>query len=310
MLTGRRLAPVRLLARWRLAVAAAVLALVGGCSLVGVAYENSDLWLLHAAEDYVPLRPAQREQLKLALRARLEQHRTRELPRYVELLDRAQLAAADGLTTAEVESLLDRLQALAGELVRGTAPPVAAVLADLDDTQRAHLAGRLRAGNQDYDDDYVRPPPAKRLAKRAKAAGKQLAHWTGELTQAQREQVGEITRAWPDVAGRWLAYRTSRSDGLVTLLKRRAGAAEIEDFLVSRWVRHEGQPPDLERDVAATRRGIVALIVALDGSLSPAQRKALLARIAGYRADLAALLPRGVSAVAAAGAPATAVARD
>jgi hypothetical protein len=295
--------------RWRLALAAALLALLGGCSLVGIAYENADLWLLHEAEDYVALRPAQRDQLKVALKSRLEQHRTRELPRYVEFLDEALAAASDGLTPTEVETLLGRLQGLAAELVAGTVPPVAAALAGLDDAQRAQLAERLRAGDRRYEEDYVLPARDARLAKRAKAARKQLAHWTGDLTPGQRERVAELVRAWPDVAGRWLAYRKGRTDGLVALLQRGAGKAEIERYLESRWVRHEGQPADLERDVAATRSGIVALVVALDGSLSPAQRKALLDRIRGYRADLAALLPRGAPVVATTAPPEAAAVR-
>ena len=295
--------------RWRLALAAALLALLGGCSLVGVAYENADLWLLHEAEDYVSLRPTQREQLKVALRTRLEQHRARELPRYVEVLDQALAAASDGLTPAEVESLLGRLQGLVTELVSGTVPPVASVLAELDDAQRAQLAERLRAGDRRYEEDYVLPARDARVAKRAKAARKQLAHWTGDLTPGQRERVAEVTRAWPDVAGRWLAYRKGRTDGLVALLDSGPGKTEVESYLVSRWVRHEGQPADLERDVAATRSGIVALVVALDGSLSTAQRKALLDRIRAYRADLAALLPRATPVVASTAPPEAAAVR-
>ena len=288
---------------WRLALAACWLALLGGCSLVGIAYENADLWLLHEAEGYVPLRPAQRARLEVALHDRLEQHRARELPAYVALLDRAQAAAADGLTTAEVESLLSRVQELAAELVRGTAPAIAVVLADLDEAQRARLTERLRAGDSDYAADHVLPGSDKRSAKRAKATRKQLVHWVGDLTSAQREQVGELTRAWPDVAAGWHAYRVVRTDGLLALLQRRADAGEIERYLVSRWVRHEGQPPEVERDVAATRSGMIGLIVALDGSLNASQRKALLDRLRGYRNDLAALLPHGVPAVAAAGLP-------
>jgi hypothetical protein len=296
-------------ARWGLALVSALVLLLGGCSLVGVAYQNADLWLLHQAEAYVPLRPAQRERLEIALRTRLVQHRVRELPAYVALLDRAQEAAADGLTTAEVESLLSRVQELAAELVRGTVPAIVSVLADLDEAQRARLAERLRAGDRDYEADYVLPPSDKRLAKRAKTARGQLTHWTGDLTPAQRERVGELTRTWPDMAASWHAYRVSRTDGLLALLQSRADAGEIGPYLVSGWVRHDHQPPDLERDVAATRSGMIGLIVALDGSLSASQRRALLDRLRGYRDDLAALLPRGAPAVAAAAAP-DAAARD
>lgn len=293
---------------WRLALVAALVALLGGCSLVGLAYENADLWLLHEVDEYVVLRPAQRERLRVALRTRLEQHRARELPAYIDFLDRAHAAAADGLTTAEVEQLLARIQGLAAELVRETIPAVAPVLADIDEGQRVHLAARLQAGDRKYEEDYIRPAAAKRLAKRAKATGKQLAHWIGDLSPAQRERVGDLTRAWPDVAARWLTYRAARTEGLMALLQRRADPADLQDYLVSRWVRHEGQADDLGRDVAAIRGGIVTLIVAVDGSLTPSQRKALLDRLAGYRADLAALLPRGAPAMASVAVPGMAAA--
>ena len=289
--------------RWWVSCTMVLLALLAGCSLVSIAYNNADLWLLDEVGGYVPLGTGQKERLRVALRARLERHRAPELPRYVELLDEAHVAAADGLSEAEVESLMERVQALAGELVAGTAPQIAALLAELDDSQRAHLATRLRAADRSYREDFVLPPAAKRLTKRAKVATHQLRHWVGDLNPAQRARITELTQAWPDLAERWHGYRAARTQGLVDLVQLRGDAATLERFLVSRWVLHEDRPPDLERDVAVTRRGIVELIVALDGALSAAQRKTLLDRLRGYRDDLAALLPPTAPAIASARVP-------
>ena len=137
-----------------------------------------------------------------------------------------------------------------------------------------------------------------------------LEFWTGDLTEAQRARVAAVVRTWPDVAGEWHAYRAARTAGLVELLRGRPGATAIERYLASRWLAHDGRSETLATGATGLRQGIVELIVAVDGTLSSAQRAAFLERVRGYRDELAAQLPtRGPAMASARAAEATAAAR-
>lgn len=275
----------------RLAVAAVAAALLAGCSLVGIAYNSADRWLLHQADHYLALRDGQRDRLGIALRERLAEHRTRELADYVDFLDRVHRAAADGLDGTEVEALVTRAEGLVRTTVAGTLSPIAEVLATLQPAQVEHLLATLEEDDRRFRKTAVKPTGQARADRRTKSAVRLLEHWTGELTDAQRERVAAQVGTWPDLAADWHGYRTARTAGLIERLRDRPDAATIERYLAARWVTYDGRGAVLESGAAALRRGIVDLIVATDGALSPEQRAAFLKRVRGYRDDLAALVP-------------------
>lgn len=284
----------------RLGVAAILATLLAACSLVGIAYNSADRWLLYQADVFLDLRDAQRESLRAALRERLADHRARELADYVEFLDRVHRAAGDGLDVAEVDAFVARAETLVRTTVAGTLPAIAAVLSTLQPAQIEHLKAALEDGDRQYRKTSVQPSAERRVARRTKSAVRILEHWTGDLTAAQRERVAGLVRAWPDVAAEWGAYRTARTAGLIALLRSQPDAAAIQRFLASRWLGHEGRSASLEADATALRRGIVDLVVAVDASLSAEQRAAFLKRVRAYRDELAALLPARSPAVAGA----------
>ena len=275
----------------RLGLATFCAALLIGCSLLGVAYKQADRWLLHEADDYLDLSDDQREPLRAVLRQRLEVHRTRELAGYVDFLDRAHAAAGDGLDAAEVDSLATQLQGLVQTTLAGTLPAIAGVLAALEPGQVAHLQARLEADDQRFRKRSVVATVQRRADRQTKTTVGAIEHWTGDLSTAQRERVAKRVRAWPPVAADWHAYRVARTAGLIELLRGSAEPSTVERYLASRWVAHDGRSAALESGVAGLRRGILDLIVEVDGSLTGVQRTALLRRIRRYRDEFAALVP-------------------
>lgn len=282
----------------RLGLPALLAALLVGCSLVGMAYNSADRWLLHQADSYLDLRDGQREQLRSALRQRLAEHRAGELADYVDFLDRVNRAAGDGLDAVEVDTLAGRLQELVRTTFAGTLPAIAGVLATLEPAQVDHLRARLEDDDRGYRKGAVQPTAQTRAERRTKTAVRALEHWTGELTAPQRARVSELTRTWPDLAGEWHAYRTARTSGLIGLLRSRPAAAAIERYLASRWLLQDWRDAGLGSGAAALRRGIVDLIVEVDGSLTATQRAAFLKRVRAYRDDLAGVLPSRRPAIA------------
>jgi len=294
--------------RFRLSLAALLGAVLVGCSLVQLAYNNADQWLLREANRYLDLTDQQRQQLRLALRQRLEQHRARELAGFVEFFDDAERAAADGLARDEVETLMTRLQQLAETSIGGTVRPIADVLAGLAPDQFDHLKVALADDDRRYRKRYVKPAAQRRVEKRTKFAIGAIEHWTGDLNPAQQKLVSRQVGGWPDLSEEWSRYRTARSDGLVELLRSKPPSATVERYLISRWLTHDGRGSALQAGVATVRDGIVELLVAVDASLTAEQRAALLAKLRHYRDELAGLLPsRGRALAAATVSPAVAL---
>jgi hypothetical protein len=294
----------------RLLLPALVAALLVGCSLVQLAYNHADQWVLREADRYLSLRDGQRQQLKAALRERLERHRVEELSDFVDFLDQVERAAVDRLAAAEVEALMVRLEGLVETTLAGTVPPIAAVLATLEPDQLDHLRATLADDDRRYRKRYVQPAAERRVAKRTKAAVRALEHWTGELSAGQRERVGELVSGWPDLADEFLGYRKARTAGLVALLEGRPGADAIGRYLVARWLLYEGRNPRLVEGAAVLRAGIADLIVTVDAALTPEQRAAFLGRVRDYRDELASLLPSPRPALADSRVPTAASAFD
>ena len=287
----------------RLSLAALLAALVAGCSLVQLAYNHADQWLLREADRYLELTDPQRERLRAALRDRLEQHRAEELAGFVDFLAEAERAASDGLGRQEVATLMIRLQQLAEASVGGTIPAVADVLAGLAPDQVDHLRTVLADDDRRYRKRYVKPAAQRRVEKRTKFTVGAIEHWTGDLSSAQQQLVARQIGGWPDLSEEWSRYRTARTDGLIELLSTRPTPGTVERYLAARWLAHDGRSAALQAGVAAVREGIVDLLVAVDASLTAEQRARLLAKLRHYRDELADLLPSRGGALAAAGMP-------
>jgi hypothetical protein len=284
----------------RLSLAALLAAFVAGCSLVQLAYNHADQWLLREADRYLELTDPQRQRLRAALRERLEQHRATELAGFVDFFAEAERAASDGLGRDEVATLMTRLQRLAEASVGGTIPPIADVLAGLAPDQIDHLRTVLADDDRRYRKRYVKPAAQRRVEKRTKFTVGAIEHWTGELDSAQQQLVSRQIAAWPDLSEDWSRYRTARSDGLIELLRNRPEPAMVERYLTSRWLAHGGRSPALQGGVTTVRDGIVDLLVAVDASLTAEQRARLLAKLRHYREELGDLLPSRRGALAAA----------
>lgn len=284
----------------RLLLAALVATGLVGCSLVQLAYNHVDQWLLREADRYVELTDPQRQRLRAALRERLEQHRATELAGFVDFFAEAERAAADGLARDEAESLMIRLQQLVETSVAGTIPPIADVLAGLAPEQVDHLQATLADDDRRYRKRYVQPAAQRRVEKRTRFTVGAIEHWTGDLNAAQLGLVSQEIGAWPDLSAEWSAYRTDRTDGLIELLRSNPAPAMVERYLISRWLTHDGRSPALQAGVATVRGGLVDLLVAVDASLTTQQRAAFLAKLRHYRDELADLLPSRRGALAAA----------
>lgn len=211
----------------RLIAVGALLAVVAGCSMARLAYEQLDRLVRWELGRYVSLTADQRTVFDREFAVFWRWHREEELPVWVDEL-RALAAQLDPGTTIDrgrIEATSTRLSEIMRRVSGRFAPIACAVAPQLDAAQVADVLDGV-----DEDIDELREEQVDIAAEDAHRAlrrsiEKGLRRWLGALTDAQEQ----IIRAWvadrPSVAGAWLDYRRRWRAELESALNQRADAA-------------------------------------------------------------------------------------
>lgn len=277
-------------ARPRGALAFALVLVAAGCSMADFAYDLAPRIALRYVDDYLQLSNRQAEHALQLFRERHALHARDELPRYYAFLVGTRAAASDGITLAEVDSILGGVQALAELGVARTIPAAASILAGLDGDQLDALDERLAESAAEYREELDDDHKGRRIGETLEDVEK----WLGSITEPQRELLTRELRAMTETAPQWLAWRIERNAGLVKLLREQGGQDRIEAFLAGYWLRREGLPEGLQAATDANRARYSAMIVALDATLSTAQRQHALERLTEYTEMVVDMMPEEI----------------
>lgn len=262
--------------------------LVVGCSHVSIFYRTADLFLEKYADDYLSLDRGQLAAWKPTLTDGLARHRREELPYLAAFFDGFHDAAQAGFKAADTECLLDAFEDLYHRHFRLAAELAAPLLVSLRPQQIRALERKFA---EDAWDKAGESPARveRRLRRRAERWTKSAKWWTGPLTGDQRQIIRQVTRAMPDTAADWAAYRGARQAGLIRLLDRQAGELEMCRYLTDWLANHKDLPPPLRTAKQAIRRQLVRLFVRLDASFSQTQRTHFKKRLTNLRDDFMGL---------------------
>ena len=149
-----------------LAVAWLACALLAGCSTLRLGYTNLPEITYWWLDGYVDLNSDQSVRLKADLSDMHDWHRREELPRYIELLQQAELMARNDITPAQVCQVLDQLQTHARTLLLQTAPAGARLAVTLQPEQIEHMARKFAKNEAQFRAEWLEPSPARRHDKR------------------------------------------------------------------------------------------------------------------------------------------------
>jgi hypothetical protein len=260
-----------------------------GCSRTELLYRNADWLITRWADAQLGLSGAQRGAWEPQLEAALERHRREELPRLVAWLGSAEQGAAQGLGMDELACLADWAEALYERHALLAVSLALPLLQELGPEQVAHLRRRWQERNAEYRADYLHGSPRQQDAARAERYRERIERWTGKLNPAQREMVAGSSRALPNLAALWLAYREDRQAGLLALLDAGAPPQDLRAYLLGWWVDLAGRSPELASASAQARDETLALLSRLDASLTPDQRRTLEERLGRLGRELRGL---------------------
>lgn len=269
----------------------ALAALLGACSAIKLGYNNLDdvaYWWLDGYLDFTETQaPRVREDL-----ARLHVwHRSAELPRLADMLQRMEQLAPGEVTPAQACAFVTEARERLNAAAERAEPAVVTLAMSLEPAQLQHLERKYRKNDADYRKDWLALSPADLKDKRFKQVLDRSEMIYGRLGEEQQAVVRQqLDRSVFDPA-RILAERERRQqDALQTLRKVTVPGLSLTDArtLMRGYLERAQNSPD-----AAWRAYQDTLIqegcrsfAAAHAATTPAQRENAVRRLRAYQRDL------------------------
>lgn len=272
----------------RLAAALAVLSLAA-CSATRLAYDNAETYLHWQAGRYLELDGEQDRALNTRIAAFMAWHRAQALPEYARLADEAGRRFADGLSREDLVWGYDSLRMQARESLRAAAGEIAVLLDRLTPEQIVLLENRLQDDNYKFAEEHMRGTPEERRKRRLRRNLERLEDWLGTLGDAQIGRVRQYAERVPLDDELRDRERKRLQGELLAMLRAREASRRLPD-----WAAHWDRDRELAYAAAIRIRlaAYVDMLIDLDASLSPGQRRRAAARLRGYAGDFRLLAGR------------------
>ena len=268
-----------------------LLALLGGCGLLRLAYGQADAWAFRWLDGYVDFDDAQSLQVRDALGAWFAWNRKTQLADYAALLDRIEVAVAADATQEQVCGGWDEVRRLIDRGLEQAVPAMAAVGATLQPAQIANVERRYAKGNREFRDEHLQADPVQRRKAAVRRVVIRAESLYGDLDDTQRERIALQVGASPYDPQRALDEREQRQRDVVRVL-RRLGAGELDAAQAQGAVRAllsqvERSPREAYRRYAERLVQHNCVMAAdIHNTTTPAQRRTASQKLKGWAAEL------------------------
>jgi hypothetical protein len=279
----------------RHALLASALLLVGGCSTLRLAYNQSDdlvYWWLDRHADFTA---EQKPQVREALADLHLWHRQHQLPEYIALLQRLRSIAPRDISAEQVCTTTQEMQASYLQLLRHVEPAAARIVVQLKPEQLRKIRQRYDKINEDWREEWLDGPADKRLRYRVKQALNRLENFYGPLEPAQRDLLQQwVAGSGFDPAISYAERERRQADSLQTFQRMAQEGGASAQPLLHAWVdRAFSSPVPKHREYSqAVWQANCEGFARLHNSTTPEQRQRLAATLLGYENDLRAVLKR------------------
>jgi len=250
-----------------------------GCSTVRVVYDNADTYLRWRATHYLDIDGAMADELEERIAAFMAWHRAQALPKYAQILDEAAQRFDRHLAPADLNWGYDSVMTQAKESLRMAAVQGAPLLDRLDAKQIANLERRLADDNRRFARENLRGDERERRKRRTERTAERVEDWVGRLTKAQVERVAQYAERAPlldDFRDR--DHKRLQAEFLA-IVRAHDAKKRLTEFAAT-WDR--GRDPAYVAALEASRKEFYAMLLDLERSLTPEQRKRALGELHRY----------------------------
>lgn len=163
----------------------AALTLLQGCSAIKLAYNNAPefgYWWLDAYADF---NESQSPKVRAELSRLLLWHRTEELPKIAELLQKAQRLATADTSAAPVCALFADTRLRFNAVTAQAEPATVSLAMSLSPDQITHIERKFAKNNAEWRSDWLKLTPPERIEKRLKSNLERSEEFYGKLEDRQ-----------------------------------------------------------------------------------------------------------------------------
>ena len=272
----------------------AALLVLPGCSAVKLAYNNVPDLAYWWIDGYVDLNETQTPRVRDELGRLHQWHRSAELPRIADLLQKLQRMAPADTTPEQVCALFGDVRARVDALTTRAEPAAVALAMSLGAAQLTHLEEKYTKANLEWREEWSKGTDSERQARRLKSSIERGEQFYGTLEERQTAVLrNAIARAEFDPQ---LSYteRLRRQQDLLQTLRNvsatgpapRPGVAQATSALRAYLDRSINSPNPVYR--AYSERSIqdsCRSIAQLHNATTPEQRERAVRRLAAYERD-------------------------
>lgn len=287
--------PVPIARRLIIGLLCAAMALLSGCSMVRLGYNQApDLayWWLDAYADF---NDNQTPRVREALGQWFAWNRRTQLPDYVALLQRAQAEVQADTTPERACAFEADLRARIDTATDRAVPAAADLVQTLTPVQIQHIERRYAKVNEEFRNDYLQSDKAQRTRASAQRAIDRIEMVYGTLDAPRLELIEKAVAQSPFDPVLWFQERQRRQQDVLQLLRRlsteRPGAARAQAALRAHVAQYKQSPNEAYRAYSAKLAEFNCTYAAtLHNATTPAQRQVAVQRFKGWEADLRALM--------------------
>ncbi len=282
-----------MICRARVLVLVVVVVAIAGCA-TQLAYRNADFLLETYVQDYVPLEPAQEDELAWRIDALLAWHSREALPEYAAWLRQVGNAVGDPgpLPASRVRAWTEELRGFWQTLARRAAPDLVALGESLSDEQVEAFIGRLRENQAERVEEYGDRSSEERLERRMERMEEFISRWTGRLSREQKAMIRRWALAVRPTTDLWLENRAYRIGLTGQALARRSEPGVLESAVDNLVVDTRPHWSDAYRDAVEYNTALTADFLArFQAELEPKQRARARERMRELAEELEALMP-------------------
>jgi hypothetical protein len=277
----------------RIVLAIVVFAALAGCG-ASLVYPRLDSLVGLYISGLVSLDDSQSAKLARTLERNLEWHRSEELARYEAFLRQMSEQVASGVTREGLEQAAARAETYWRRIFEQAAPGYTALAATLTDAQVRELLRSVERADEKTWREWSHRSSEDRYEHREKSLRRNIERMTGPLDPQQRQLVHEYAWSARPFMFEWRENRRLwREELAATLRLRKAGEPQFEArmrVLIAEpdrlWT------PEYRKALATSRADFLALLVRLDATLTPVQRRKAQARLLALADEVRGLAQR------------------
>ena len=241
-----------------------------GCAKL--VYNRLDTLAALYVGNLVSLDDRQSSDLRAWLAQTLEWHREKELGRYATFLRELSREVARPSGRAAYQRMFGQVEGFVSDFAAQTAPQASQLLLELTPAQIGEFLANLDKKSQERSADSLQEiRNGSWQASRVKETQRQVKRWTGTITEQQKLLVREMSQQIQPTTNEWLESQRRWRSALGDAFSNRGTAQErILQLLREPDTQWTAQYKTKE---ASNREQALSLLIALDASLTPAQRE-------------------------------------